>query len=76
MPAGSTVKIFTVSARWVATLTADAGGKAPWNLTNDSGARSAKAVGILGKIGFKRLRNLKGGILAWSKDVDPSVPQY
>jgi adenylyltransferase/sulfurtransferase len=41
-----------------------------------SGARSAKAIGILGKMGFKRLRNLKGGILAWSQDVDPSVPQY
>jgi adenylyltransferase/sulfurtransferase len=41
-----------------------------------SGARSAKAIGVLQKMGFKRLRNLKGGILAWSQDVDPSVPQY
>ena len=41
-----------------------------------SGARSAKAIGVLRKMGFKRLRNLKGGILAWSQDVDPSVPQY
>lgn len=41
-----------------------------------SGARSAKAIGTLQKMGFKRLRNLEGGILAWSKDVDPSVPQY
>lgn len=41
-----------------------------------SGARSAKAIHILQKMGFKRLHNLKGGILAWSQDVDPSVPQY
>src|ERR1035437_1560849 len=41
-----------------------------------SGARSAKAIAVLQKMGFKRLRNLKGGILAWSQDVDPSVPQY
>jgi sulfur-carrier protein adenylyltransferase/sulfurtransferase len=41
-----------------------------------SGARSAKAIQALQKLGFKRLRNLKGGVLAWSQDVDPSVPQY
>jgi sulfur-carrier protein adenylyltransferase/sulfurtransferase len=41
-----------------------------------SGARSAKAIQGLQKLGFKRLKNLKGGILAWSQDVDPSVPQY
>jgi molybdopterin/thiamine biosynthesis adenylyltransferase/rhodanese-related sulfurtransferase len=41
-----------------------------------SGARSAKAIQQLQKLGFKRLKNLKGGILAWSQDVDPSVPQY
>ena len=41
-----------------------------------SGARSARAIHTLQGMGFKRLRNLKGGILAWSQDVDPSVPQY
>jgi molybdopterin/thiamine biosynthesis adenylyltransferase/rhodanese-related sulfurtransferase len=41
-----------------------------------SGARSAKAIHQLQKMGFKRLKNLRGGILAWSQDVDPSVPQY
>src|SRR5882672_7666260 len=39
-----------------------------------SGGRSAKAIQTLQKMGFKRLRNLKGGVLAWSQDVDPSVP--
>jgi len=41
-----------------------------------SGARSAKAIGQLRRVGFKRLLNLRGGILAWSKEVDPSVPTY
>jgi len=41
-----------------------------------SGARSAKALEQLRTMGFKRLKNLKGGILAWSKEIDPSVPQY
>jgi adenylyltransferase/sulfurtransferase len=41
-----------------------------------SGARSAKAVDFLKQAGFRRVRNLKGGILAWSDKVDPSVPKY
>ncbi len=41
-----------------------------------SGARSAKAIHELQKLGFKRLKNLKGGILAWSREIDSSVPQY
>jgi sulfur-carrier protein adenylyltransferase/sulfurtransferase len=41
------------------------------------GARSAKAIEALKGAGFKgRLVNLKGGITAWSNDVDPSVPKY
>lgn len=41
-----------------------------------SGARSAKALGILQGAGFRKLKNLTGGILAWSDDVDPSLPKY
>lgn len=41
------------------------------------GVRSAQAIGVLRQQGFSgRLINLKGGILAWSRDVDPSVPKY
>lgn len=40
------------------------------------GGRSAKAIRILQQMGFKKLRNLKGGIQAWSEEVDPSVPKY
>jgi sulfur-carrier protein adenylyltransferase/sulfurtransferase len=41
-----------------------------------SGARSMKALLFLREHGFKHLKNVKGGILAWSREIDPSVPQY
>jgi sulfur-carrier protein adenylyltransferase/sulfurtransferase len=41
-----------------------------------SGKRSAEAVQFLQKAGFRKIWNLKGGILAWSDEVDPSVPKY
>ncbi|HKE25938.1 MAG TPA: molybdopterin-synthase adenylyltransferase MoeB [Bryobacteraceae bacterium] len=41
-----------------------------------SGMRSAKACGILRQAGFKHVRNVVGGILAWSDKIDPSVPKY
>src|SRR6266436_2100654 len=41
-----------------------------------SGKRSAEAVDFLRKAGFRKILNLKGGILAWSDEVDSSVPKY
>jgi len=41
-----------------------------------SGKRSADAVQFLLQAGFRKIWNLKGGILAWSDEVDPSVPKY
>jgi sulfur-carrier protein adenylyltransferase/sulfurtransferase len=41
-----------------------------------SGVRSARAFDALRRKGFKDVKNLKGGILAWSREVDPSMPQY
>ncbi len=41
-----------------------------------SGKRSAEAVEFLRKAGFRKIWNLKGGILAWSDEVDPKVPKY
>jgi len=41
-----------------------------------SGKRSAEAVDFLRKAGFRKILNLKGGILAWSDEVDASVPKY
>lgn len=41
------------------------------------GGRSARAIDALKRSGFTgNLMNLKGGILAWSSEVDPSVPRY
>ena len=41
-----------------------------------SGMRSAKAVDLLMQSGFRKIHNLRGGILAWSDQVDSSVPKY
>jgi molybdopterin/thiamine biosynthesis adenylyltransferase/rhodanese-related sulfurtransferase len=41
-----------------------------------SGVRSAKATDLLKQSGFTKVRNMKGGILAWSDKVDPTVPKY
>jgi molybdopterin/thiamine biosynthesis adenylyltransferase/rhodanese-related sulfurtransferase len=41
-----------------------------------SGKRSAEAVEFLQRAGFRKIWNLKGGILAWSDEVDASVPKY
>jgi sulfur-carrier protein adenylyltransferase/sulfurtransferase len=41
-----------------------------------SGKRSAEATEFLRQAGFRKVLNLKGGILAWSDEVDPTVPKY
>ncbi len=41
-----------------------------------SGVRSGKAVDLMKQAGFTKVRNMKGGILAWSDTVDPTVPKY
>jgi adenylyltransferase/sulfurtransferase len=38
--------------------------------------RSAKAVQFLRDQGFRHLKNLKGGILAWADKIDPTMPKY
>ena len=40
------------------------------------GMRSARAIGFLQKMGFTKLKNLAGGIDAWSMNVDPEIPRY
>ncbi len=40
------------------------------------GGRSAKACDFLRQSGFKNVKNMIGGITAWSDKVDPSVPKY
>ena len=41
-----------------------------------SGGRSGRACAFLRQNGFQHVKNVAGGILAWSDQVDPSVPKY
>jgi rhodanese-related sulfurtransferase len=41
-----------------------------------SGGRSMQVAQFLDRNGFRSVANLTGGILAWSRDVDPSVRAY
>jgi len=41
-----------------------------------SGGRSGHATAYLQSLGFKRVFNLRGGIDAWSRQIDPNVPRY
>jgi rhodanese-related sulfurtransferase len=41
-----------------------------------SGGRSLQVAQFLSAQGFASVSNLAGGILAWSRDLDPRIPQY
>ncbi|RPJ27326.1 MAG: molybdopterin-synthase adenylyltransferase MoeB [Chloroflexi bacterium] len=41
-----------------------------------SGSRSARGLELLASAGFKKVKNLKGGINAWAKEVDTNLPIY
>ena len=41
-----------------------------------SGGRSARALELLVGAGFRKVKNLKGGINAWAREIDPSIPIY
>ena len=41
-----------------------------------SGTRSARALELLLSAGFRRVKNLKGGINSWAREIDPSLPIY
>ena len=41
-----------------------------------AGTRSARALELLASAGFRKMKNLKGGINAWAREVDPSMPIY
>lgn len=40
------------------------------------GTRSARAVELMAGAGFRKIKNLRGGLNAWARDVDPSMPVY
>ncbi|MBI4557347.1 MAG: molybdopterin-synthase adenylyltransferase MoeB [Candidatus Hydrogenedentes bacterium] len=41
-----------------------------------TGARSAKAVAFLREAGFRKIKNVRGGIIEWAHKIDPSMPTY
>jgi adenylyltransferase/sulfurtransferase len=41
-----------------------------------SGARSADVARLLLASGFKNVYNVKGGVLAWAREIDTSLPTY
>lgn len=41
-----------------------------------AGTRSARALELLASAGFRKVKNLKGGINAWAREVDPGLPIY
>jgi adenylyltransferase/sulfurtransferase len=41
-----------------------------------AGTRSARALELLVSAGFRKIKNLKGGINAWAEEVDTSLPVY
>ena len=41
-----------------------------------SGVRSGQVVELMKQAGYRKVKNLVGGILRWSDDVDPTVPKY
>ena len=41
-----------------------------------SGSRSTRGLELLVSAGFRKVKNLKGGINAWAREVDRSLPEY
>ena len=58
--------------RWAATLDP----QKPYVIYCHSGIRSYHACMLLARLGFKTVKNLSGGIDAWSVEVDPNIPRY
>jgi sulfur-carrier protein adenylyltransferase/sulfurtransferase len=48
----------------------------PYYLHCKAGGRSMKALQFLREQGFKHLKSVKGGITAWSDEIDRTVPKY
>lgn len=51
-------------------------GEAPLVLLCHHGVRSARICGLLVRAGLSEVWNLRGGIHAWSQEVDPTVSLY
>lgn len=70
--AGTRLLPLSQLAKWVGELDPDQ----PYYLCCQSGVRSLKALQFLRQQGFTKLKSVKGGIAAWSREIDPQVPKY
>jgi adenylyltransferase/sulfurtransferase len=41
-----------------------------------SGSRSGRALELLTGAGFRKVKNLRGGINAWAQEIDPTLAIY
>jgi len=69
---GATLLPMSELARRVCELDPDV----EWIVFCHHGIRSVHVIAHLEQQGFSRLVNLRGGIDAWSREVDPKVPRY
>lgn len=58
------------------TLLREYGHDADLVISCKSGRRSADVVAELQQLGMRNVRNLEDGVLAWVRDIDPSLPSY
>lgn len=47
-----------------------------WIVHCHKGPRSTRAARLMGQAGFRQVFNLEGGIEAWSREIDHSIPRY
>jgi len=68
--------VMTRSSAAAQTLRQRYGADANLVIVCKSGRRSAEVTAELLNLGMRNVRNLEGGVLAWVKDIDPSLPSY
>jgi len=71
LPGATLIPLHTLPYKWNALNTAD-----EIVAYCRTGARSRKAVLALREAGFRKVRNLTGGLHAWSDQIDSAVPKY
>ena len=71
----STARGWCRSARWPQRFT-ELDPNHAYYIHCKAGGRSLKALQFLREQGFKNLKSVKGGITAWSDEIDRTVPKY
>jgi rhodanese-related sulfurtransferase len=71
LPGGVNIPLGEIPSRWQ-----ELDAEAEIIVVCKSGGRSRRAAQFLSAQGFGRVANLSGGIDAWTRDIDPSLPSY